>query len=274
MERQGAQGFWTNMAGQRPATETDSARSPTAVLSGPPDDPMVMVTPAPRPRQSDSLLDAEKTGAALLFSGALLALVGVFFTTMGWQHYQANSSFAVTQLLGPVLISVGGTFMLTSVCKFGVAHCWPCRWRDEEVLVRPVIEQTLRGHSCTLHGINQPSIMLHSATTMVCIPPPYNFITQEVHQTIEFQPGIHAALPPHDGVYCVDNAAFTAEEDSCRETDDRRSRLPEISHLPSISRRIEKTEDERGRGEESGSTCSRPPAYEDIYPSFNKHSPP
>ncbi|XP_044031286.1 transmembrane protein 174 [Siniperca chuatsi] len=245
----------------RPVMETNSARNPTAVLSGPPEP---MVTPAPRPCQSDSLLDDAKTGATLLFSGVFLALVGVTFTTMGWQHYPANPNFEWTQLLGPILISVGGAFMFTSVCKFGIISCWPCRQWNEEVLVMPVMEQTSAGH--TLSGINQP-VMLQGATTMACIPPVYDFMTQEVCQAIEFQPGrslngILTAHPPHDTVHCVDNAAFIAEEDSSahsKETDRRRSR-------------IEKTEDERGSCDESGSTCSRPPAYEDIYPSFNKHN--
>ncbi|XP_071321687.1 transmembrane protein 174 [Trachinotus anak] len=252
MERRG-QSFWSDMVGQRPAMETNSAGNPTAGVSG---DPMVMAAPAPRPHQSDTMLDGEKTAAALLFSGVFLALAGVTFTTVGWQHYQANSSFEWTQLLGPILISVGGTFILTSICKFGIISCWPCRRWDEEV---PAIEQTSRGHSRTLCGVNRP-VMLHSASTTLCIPPAYNFITQEVRQAIQFQPGssvngIHASLPPHDAVYCVDNAAFTEEEDSS-------------------ARRIEKTEDERGRGDTSGSTCSRPPAYEDIFPPFNKHSLP
>ncbi|XP_040914328.1 transmembrane protein 174 [Toxotes jaculatrix] len=244
--------------------ETNCIRNPAAVLSGSPGDPTQMVTPVPRPHphQSDSLLDGEKTGAALLFSGALLALVGITFTAMGWQQYQADFSFEWTKLLGPVLISVGGTFMLTSICKFGIVSCWPRRHWDEEGLVMPVTEQTSRGLSCSLSGLNQP-VVLHSTTTMRCIPPAYNFITQEVRQAIDFLPGCsvngsHAALPPHDAVFCVDNTALTAEEDGIahsRETDGTRSRF-------------EKTEDEAGRGDESCSTCSRPPAYEDIFPSF------
>lgn len=208
MDQQEPQGFWTNMLGQRSVIETIN---PTVFLGGPPDH---LVPPAPRPRHSDSLLDSEKTGAALLFSGVFLALVGITFTTMGWQQYQVNPSFEWPQLLGPILISVGGTFVLTSVCKFGIISCWRCRQWDEEVLVMPVMEQTSAGHSFTLSGINQP-IMLRGGTTMLCIPPPYNFITQEVSQTNEFQPGSSvsaAALPPLDAACCVDNAAFTAEE--------------------------------------------------------------
>lgn len=218
MDQQGPQGFWTNMVVRRPVA--DANRAPTAVVSGPPDDPTETVTPAPRPPQSDSLLDYKKTGAFLLLSGVLLALVGVTFTATGWSDYQAKTNFELNQLLGPILISVGGTFTLISVCKFGIISCWPCRQWDEEVIALPATEQTSTAHSFTLSGINQP-IVLHGATTMLCIPPAYNFITQEVHQSVELQPGrsvngVHAAFPPHGAVCCVDNAAFTAGEEDCR----------------------------------------------------------
>ncbi|KAM7392552.1 hypothetical protein PAMA_007593 [Pampus argenteus] len=245
MDQQGPRGFWTNMLGQRPVMDTNCARNPTVVLSGPPDR---QVPPASCPHQSDSLLDSEKAGATLLFSGVFLALVGVTFTTMGWQRYQINPSFEWPQLLGPILISVGVTFVLTSVCKFGIISCWRCRQWDEEVLGMPVMEQTSAGHSFTFSGINQP-IMLHGGTTMLCVPPPYSFITQDVSQAGDFQLGSSAAaaLPPLGAGCCGDNAAFTAEE--AGSSDVRGSRT-------------EKTEDDRGR----------PPAYEDIYPSFNKHN--
>lgn len=190
MDQQGPRAFWPDMV------EGNAARRPPAVLSGP-----TAIDAAPRPPHSDSLLDSEKTGAALLFSGALLALVGVTFTAMGWKQYQASSSLEWTQLLGPILISAGGTFMLTSVCKFGIVTCRPCRQWDEEALARPVAEQS----SCV-----SPPIMLHRhTTTMVCIPGGFDFMTQRVHQ---LQPGVHAAPP----AYAVENAAFTAEEeDGC-----------------------------------------------------------
>ncbi|KAL7377293.1 hypothetical protein ABVT39_025268 [Epinephelus coioides] len=259
------QGFWTNMVVQRPVMETNRARNPTAALGGPPDDPARVITPALLSHQSHSLLDGEKTAAVLLFSGVFLALVGVTFTAMGWYQYTSNPNFEWTQLLGPILISVGGTFALTSVCKFGIISCWPCTQWDEEVLVMPVMEQNSAGHSCVISGRNQP-IMLHNAATMLCIPPQYSFTAQEVHQAIGLQPGrsvngILAACSPHDAVRCVDNAAFTAEEGGSAhntETDRRRGRT-------------EKTEDERGCVDESGAACSPPPAYEDIYPSFSKH---
>ncbi len=221
MDQQGPQGFWTNMAVQRPVIETNSATNPTSVLGGPP----------ARSCQPDSLLDGEKTGVALLLSGLLLTLLGVTFTAMGWQHYLDNSNFLWTRLLGPILISVGGTFMLTSVCKFGIFSCLSCRQWDEETLVTPVMEQSLTGHSFTLSAISLP-VMLHSVTAGLCMAPPYNVMSQEVGHATEFQLGrsvnaVHATHPSLDAVRCVYNAAFTAEEDSSvhsRETDHRNSR--------------------------------------------------
>uniref|UniRef100_UPI0037E7C076 uncharacterized protein tmem174 n=1 Tax=Semicossyphus pulcher TaxID=241346 RepID=UPI0037E7C076 len=229
MNREGRDGFWTNMVFQRPLMETNRARSPA-------EDRTQVVLPAPNACVSDGLLEGKKAGAALLFSGVALALMGATLTAMGWQHYKTDPYFEWVQLLGPVLISVGGTFVLTSVCKFPIMSC--CKRGHEEALMRPVIEQT-----STLSCISHP-VLLHSPTTVVCLPPPYSFVTRDVQQAV-----------------CgVDNAAFTAAEEDgsahSREADHRR-------------RRVEKTEDERGHGPEDG---SRPPAYEDIFPSFNKHN--
>lgn len=61
-------------------------------------------SPAARSHQVGRLLDSEKTGAALMFSGVFLGLVGVALTTLGWQQYNSSTRFDWTQLLGPILI--------------------------------------------------------------------------------------------------------------------------------------------------------------------------
>lgn len=188
--------YWTHMAGQRPEMETNTNTS--------------------RTRLPDSLLDGEKIVLALLLSGLVLAMLGVTFTAMGWQHYQTNTHFQWTQLLGPILISVGGTFMLTSFCKFKLIFC--CK-QEEEVFVIPVHEQTSRGHPVVVHGINPP-VMLQGATAMLCIPPAYGFIAQEVHQQNE----LHSGLPAYDAVYSVDSVTAEDRGDHNAQTDQRRSR--------------------------------------------------
>ncbi|XP_063745113.1 transmembrane protein 174 isoform X2 [Eleginops maclovinus] len=156
--------------------------------------PVMETSQVRNPALSDSLKYNEKSGVFLLFSGVFLGLAGLTFTTMGWYHYRENSKFGWTQLLGPVLISMGGTFMLTSFCRFGIVSCWPCRQLDEGVRVMPAMDQTSIA----------PSIIAAEFQSGGCVN------------------GVHAARPPHAAVYCVDNAAFTAEEE---EMDHRRSRI-------------------------------------------------
>uniref|UniRef100_A0A3B4AWQ7 Uncharacterized protein n=1 Tax=Periophthalmus magnuspinnatus TaxID=409849 RepID=A0A3B4AWQ7_9GOBI len=104
----------------------------------------------------------QKNSAALMFSGIFLGLVG----TLGWQEYNSNTTFDGTPLLGPVLSSVGGTFMLTSVCKFVVG----CVAQNQDVTESAM-------HLFTLNH----QIMLHNA--VVCIPPSYNFMQLKLGHT-------------------------------------------------------------------------------------------
>ncbi|XP_028274178.1 transmembrane protein 174 [Parambassis ranga] len=204
-------------------------------------------TDTPAPCQSNWM--AEQNSVALLFSGFFLALVGITFTAMGWQYYQASPSFEWTQLLGPILISVGGAFISTSVYNLCIISRRPCRQSEEGVVVIPVSDQTSRGHPFGFRGMNQP-VVLQGATTVRCAPPAYNFVTQERQQAGEFQPVTGAALPSYEAVCCVDNPAFTAEDHrsaGCTDKDHRQKSM-------------QKTEDQ------GGSTCLPPPAYKDIYP--------
>lgn len=191
----------------RPVMDSDSY-NPSAVTRRPPDDPSATVRASPCPPQPDSEMDGEKIGAILLFFGVLLVLAGVIFTTV-------DSPVQWTRFLGPILITVGGTFMLTSVCKLRVGSFLTCRRLDGEALAA---EQISGGHSFTLSSVNQ-QVMLCGGRTVLNIPAVYNCANQEVCQAGELQParcvnGVHGVLvPPRDSVYCVHNAAFSAEEE-------------------------------------------------------------
>lgn len=188
--------------------DSDRYRNPSAATRRPPDDPSAVVRASPCPPQPDAELDGEKIGAVLLFFGVLLVLAGVIFTTL-------DSTVRWTKLLGPILITVGGTFMLTSVCRFRVGSFLPCRRLDGEALAA---EQMSGGHSFTLSGVNQ-QVMFCGGGTVLNIPPVCSCANQEVCQARELQParcvnGVHGVLvPPRDSVYCVHNAAFSAEEE-------------------------------------------------------------
>ncbi|XP_041707599.1 transmembrane protein 174 [Coregonus clupeaformis] len=113
-----------------------------------------------------SVSGGENTGATLLFSGIFMDLVRMTFAVMGWHKYDVSRSFEWTQLLGPILLSVGGTFILISVCMFRMLSCraWSCQ-------------------SIVFNGTNQP-IMFHRATVVQYIPAPYGLVTQEVNPSI------------------------------------------------------------------------------------------
>ncbi|XP_053729005.1 uncharacterized protein tmem174 [Synchiropus splendidus] len=141
----------------------------------------------------ESLLDRVKTSTALLFCGIFLALVGVTFTAMGWQHYRLRPTLEWPQMLGPVLISLGGTFVLTSVFRFGMVSCWSCRQWDRDALEGPGMEEEASGGPAVT--MSRP-IMAHSGP-VVCFPPPYSFIVQQDGQTSELQSrGLTHLLPP------------------------------------------------------------------------------
>ncbi|XP_055369576.1 transmembrane protein 174 [Betta splendens] len=247
MDQQRPQLFWTHMMRQRPDPEDNGAAAP-------PEDPVpTRASALPRCREPDGLLDGEKATAMLLFSGVALVLVGVTFTFMGWRYHQTNPTFEWLKLLGPILISVGGTFVLVSVCNFSTNFSWfGCRQGDDDVIVMAVTEQTPRGHCCTISA-RTPPITIHDVTAILRAPPEYNFIAPDARQDAALPPptcgcGFHAPPPPPF------RAAFPPREAAASDAG---------------GNRCEKTEDDAGRGGDGGSTSSRPPAYEDIYPSFN-----
>ncbi|KAM8959392.1 transmembrane protein 174 [Lycaon pictus] len=194
--------------------------------------------------------DDDKAGATLLFSGIFLGLVGITFTVMGWIKYQGVSHFEWTQLLGPILLSVGVTFILIAVCKFKMLSCQVCREGEERA---PDAEQTAGGQSFVFTGINQP-ITFHGATVVQYIPPPYG--SQEplgVNATF-LQPGSPcspAPGPPHYyTIYPADNAVFVGDQGG-PSTAGGRDRSGPAAHL------LEATP--------PGIEVFSPPPYEELY---------
>lgn len=208
--------------------------------------------------------DDDKAGATLLFSGIFLGLVGITFTIMGWIKYQGVSHFEWTQLLGPILLSVGVTFMLIAVCKFKMLSCQPCRGRGERGLDS---EQLAGGQSFVFTGINQP-ITFHGATVVQYIPPPYGSQEPAGMSATFLQPagsprglqtpgGVAAAVPSPPQYYTIyppENAAFVGDRDRCGLAEGREDRAgPDVQPL-----------EETPLGGE-GSVCFSPPPYEEIF---------
>ncbi|XP_048383993.1 transmembrane protein 174 [Stegostoma tigrinum] len=184
------------------------------------------VTPCQPRTPGVQVSDGDKAGATLLFSGVFLVLVGITFTIMGWIKYYGTSDLEWTQLLGPILLSVGVTFVLIAVCKFRMLTCKTCKQINESALE---IEQTPCGQSFVFTGINQP-ITFHGATVVQYIPPPYASPTQDgiTMNTTRLQSlnnaqntnpadgttGTTPCPPQYYTIYPLDSTAF-AGDDNC-----------------------------------------------------------
>ncbi|NWT50383.1 TM174 protein, partial [Erythrocercus mccallii] len=220
------------------------------------------VTPC-QPNRSDALVsDGDKAGTTLLFSGVFLGLVGITFTVMGWIKYDGITHLEWTQLLGPILLSVGVTFILIAVCKFNMLTCKPCKEREENT---PELDQTASGQSFVFTGINQP-ITFHGATVVQYIPPPYPsqegagclrpVLTCCSAAAPSTSPVLTTASPRCCPAYALDNLAFTGDEN--------------YTAYPAENSRSQRSEDSSDEPEElledyAHSNLS-PPRYEEIYP--------
>ncbi|XP_040841809.1 transmembrane protein 174 [Ochotona curzoniae] len=221
------------------------------------------VTPYTPSTADIQVSDDDKAGATLLFSGVFLGLVGLTFTVMGWIKYQGVSHFEWTQLLGPILLSVGVTFMLIAVCKFKMVSCQLCKDGEERALDP---EPPSAGQSFVFTGINQP-ITFHGATVVQYIPPPYAPQEPLGTTTPYLQPvgspcgllptaGVMAPVPSPPQYYTIypqGNAAFVGDGDYPLVLDGG-------SHRCSHDHRQE--ESHLGEGD---CTCFSPPPYEEIY---------
>ncbi|XP_048224362.1 transmembrane protein 174 [Perognathus longimembris pacificus] len=222
------------------------------------------VTPYTPSTADIQVSDDDKAGATLLFSGIFLGLVGITFTVMGWIKYQGVSHFEWTQLLGPILLSVGVTFVLIAVCKFKMLSCQMCKESEERAVDS---EQASGGQSFVFTGINQP-ITFHGATVVQYIPPPYGSQEPLGVSTAYLQPlvnpcgllapgGAAAAAPSPPQYYTIyphDNTAFVQGEDCPPLTDGGDARPSRGAGQPEEAQR---EEEDRAR--------FSPPPYEEIY---------
>ncbi|KAM4709432.1 transmembrane protein 174 [Discoglossus pictus] len=225
------------------------------------------VTPYQNNRPDTQVSDGDKAGATLLFSGLFLGLVGITFTVMGWIRHEGFSNFEWTQLLGPIMLSVGVTFALISVCRFKMLKCKTCKNNEETALDT---EQTTGGQSFVFTGINQP-ITFHGATVLQYIPPPYT--TQDgitLPPLLSPSNGVstNGTTPPlcppqYYSIYPMDNPTFT-EDDTLsfhQSTDNSNTRHLDV---------VEFSEDFLRT---SNRPSDPPPAYEEIFASENVGSP-
>ncbi|XP_062941174.1 transmembrane protein 174 [Cynocephalus volans] len=222
------------------------------------------VTPYTPSTSDIQVSDDDKAGATLLFSGIFLGLAGITFTVMGWIKYQGVSHFEWTQLLGPILLSVGVTFILISVCKFKMLSCKFCKGSEDRVLD---LEQTPGAQSFVFTGINQP-ITFHGATVVQYIPPPYGSQEPVGMSAPSLQPvvspgglifpgGAAAAAPSPPQYYTIypqGNAAFADDELHPAFTEGGNGRpSPDTDQL------------EETQLEDEDCACFSPPPYEEIY---------
>uniref|UniRef100_A0A4W3HMK9 Transmembrane protein 174 n=1 Tax=Callorhinchus milii TaxID=7868 RepID=A0A4W3HMK9_CALMI len=182
------------------------------------------VTPCQPRSPGVQVSDGDKAGATLLFSGVFLVLVGITFTIMGWIKYYGTTQLEWTQLLGPILLSVGVTFVLIAVCKFRMLTCKTCKSMNESA---EEAEQPPCGQSFVFTGINQP-ITFHGATVVQYIPPPYASPAQDgvtmnsarlpsANNSQSANPpsivtGTVPCPPQYYTIFPLDSTAFTGDE--------------------------------------------------------------
>ncbi|KAM5191802.1 transmembrane protein 174 [Mantella aurantiaca] len=221
------------------------------------------VTPFTNSQPDVQVSEGDKAGATLLFSGIFLGLVGITFTAMGWIRRDDSNRFEWTQLLGPVLLSVGVTFALISVCKFKLLSCKPCKSNEDMALEA---DQVSAGQSFVFTGINQP-ITFHGATVVQYIPPPYsaqdaNALTSPMHPHGNSDSSTPSVTPPavfppeYHSIHSIDNPAFVEEDTTLQLTNNENGRC----------------QCSRGQHEELqniNTHSSPPPSYAEIFPGLS-----
>ncbi|XP_056312934.1 transmembrane protein 174 [Danio aesculapii] len=229
--------------------------------SSPSDVPVNVVSLVPSETLSSSdsqVSDGDKAGATLLFSGVLLGMVGMTFTAMGWAKNNGSNGYEWTQLLGPILLSVGGTFVLISICKFRMLSCLSCKQIEEERTPEVDTLPPLSGPSFVFTRLSQP-ITFHRGTVVQYIPPPYASVEPDPGLGhVNGLPSSHQPLavtmsgpPQYYSVFPMDNAGFISGEHNNPTVEQRENRNVSVS-------------EEEGKAGAADSASS-PPAYEELF---------
>ncbi|XP_070790651.1 transmembrane protein 174 [Pituophis catenifer annectens] len=202
----------------------------------------------------------DKAGAALLFSGIFLGVIGITFTVIGWVKYEGVIHFEWTRLLGPTVFLMGVTFLLIAGFKFKIFSCNACNQNEESSL------GTERAYNGLYAGIRQP-ITLHGAAMVPYLPSPTqervatNLANwQQVLSHSEFLPGSSSIIPilnhPHsDNVTPMGSSAFLEENYSAYLTVDTIS-----------ERSINSLAEPEEILDEDLCNDSLPPPYEKLFP--------
>ncbi len=208
-------------------TITNSNQSPSDVPVN-----VVSLIPSQAPISLNTpVSDGDKAGAMLLFSGVVLGLVGMAFTTMGWPIYNFSHSYEWTQLRGPILLSVGGTFVLISICRFRMLSCLSCKQNYGERAPETDTPPPLSGPSIILTRFNQP-ITFHRATVVQYFPPPYTSVVPD--QSLGPVNGLHSnhqplavtvnTLPQYNSMYPVETPGLNSGEHDNATAEQRENR--------------------------------------------------
>ncbi|XP_056408407.1 transmembrane protein 174 [Hyla sarda] len=199
--------------------------------------------------------EGDKAGATLLFSGFFMGLVGITLTIIAWLKRDFSQELGWAQMMGPILISVGVTFILISVCRYKVNSC---RKRTNTTVDT---EQSPAGQSFVFTGINQP-ITFHGATVLQYIPPPYTVDDVMARDPSTLTPvysntssgmvnGVSPPIfpPQYYSIYPQENPAFIEDEESSQPPDHERSPVSSQHYENHVQRPSE-----------------APPLYDDLYP--------
>ncbi|XP_003216367.1 transmembrane protein 174 [Anolis carolinensis] len=172
------------------------------------------ITPCQPNSSETSVSDESKAGTTFLFSGFFLGAVGVTFTVMGWVKHEGVLRFAWTQLLGPVLLVVGISFLLIAVVRFKVFECKS--WNQSEERGSET-NQMASGQSFVFTGISRP-ITFRGARVVRYIPSYETEGGVSMNSTNFRQLPSHSApiipvpCPHYYNVYPPDNTVFSVDE--------------------------------------------------------------